>query len=153
MINFIVSVQQKNGSWSYAPYDKNSFIDCFHSAFVLKNIIKTSKNIDIQFDDKVISNGYKYIKNNFFDKESNLFKRFSILNKPSLVKYDLYDNSEMLYLSKLMNDNDLTEILENSIQRFYKNDNIYSLIDLFKMQKNKNTMRWAIMPYLLARSL
>jgi len=153
MMNFIVSVQQENGSWFYAPYDKNSFIDCFHSAFILKNIIKTSKNIDMQFDDEIINKGYKYIKNNFYDQESNLFRRFSISNKPSLVKYDLYDNSEILYLSKLMNDTILIEIVENSIQKFYKDDNIYSLIDLLKMQKNKNTLRWAVMPCLLAWSL
>jgi hypothetical protein len=151
MYNFLISVQQDNGSWFYAPYDDDSFIDCFHSAFVLKNIIKTEQTIELK-SHACISSGYDYIKNNFYDKEYQLFKRFSISNKPSIVKFDLYDNAEMLYLAKLMNDNELIQKLEISTQNFISNNNIYSILDLLNFKKNKNTLRWAVMPYLLARS-
>ena len=154
MMNFITSVQRKDGSWLYAPYDTNSFIDCFHSAFVLKNIIKTSKNTELELKSKVVNSGYTYIKENFLDESFGLFKRFSISNKPSLTKFDLYDNAEMLYLAMLMDDSELFKSLEKNIEiYFYSNKNIYSLIDMFKMKKNKNTLRWAVMPYLLAKSL
>lgn len=153
MYNFIVSVQLSNGSWLYAPYDDNSFIDCFHSAFILKNLIKTSKNIDINVNDDVINKGYNYIINHFYDKENGLFKRFSLSNKPSLVKFDLYDNAEMLNLSKLMNDLKFSQRLENNINRFYSMHDIYSVIDIFNIKKNKNTLRWAVMPYILAKSI
>lgn len=154
MMNFVSSVQRENGSWLYAPYDKNTFIDCFHSAFVLKNIIKTSKNIEIELKSGMVNSGYKYIKEEFLDKNFGLFKRFSISNKPSLTKFDLYDNAEMLSLSKLMNDGELLKSLKKNIEiYFYSNENIYSVIDMFKMRKNKNTLRWAVMPYLLAKSL
>lgn len=154
MMNFIVSVQGKDGSWLYAPYDENSFIDCFHSAFVLKNIIKTSKSIDLELNNKIVQRGYRYIKDNFYDTTHELFKRFSISNKPSLVKFDLYDNAEMLYLSKLIQDTKLSENIENNIaENFHANENIFSVVELLGTKKNKNTLRWAIMPYLLAKSL
>jgi len=152
MYNFLVSVQQDDGSWFYAPYDNNSFIDCFHSAFVLKNIIKTEKIINFK-NQSLVTNGYNYIKNNFYDENYKLFKRFSISNKPSIVKFDLYDNAEMLYLAKLMKDNKLIEELETSTSQFIYKDNIYSVLDLFGLKKNKNTLRWAVMPYLLAKSM
>lgn len=154
MMNFIVSVQRDNGSWLYSPYDKNSFVDCFHSVFILKNIIKTSLNIQVQFDVNITVNGYKYLLENFFNDKYQLFKRFSISNKPSLIKFDLYDNAEMLQLSKLMNDMELTQKLKKSIEiNFFMENNIYSIMELFGARKNKNTLRWAVMPYLLAKSL
>lgn len=153
MLNFIVSVQREDGSWLYAPYDDNSFIDCFHSVFILKNIIKTSKIIELDSDVQLVKKGYKYIKDNFYDNKYQLLRRFSLSNKPSLVKFDLYDNAEVLYLAKLMSDNELESNLDNSIEKlFFKNSDIYSVIELFGMKKNQNTLRWAVMPYLLAKS-
>jgi hypothetical protein len=85
MYNFILSVQRENGSWFYAPYDSDSFIDCFYSVFVLKNIVKTQKNIDFLLSQNEISvkQGYEYIKNNLYDTKCGLFRRFSIANKTS----------------------------------------------------------------------
>jgi len=150
--NFLISVQDKNGSWIYQPYD-NSFIDCFHSAFVIKNIYKTNQTITLLDSNKVIGNGYKYILDNFLDNEYNLFKRFSKSNKLSLTKFDLYDNAEMLNLSVLLNDNQTITLLSKSIQNnFIKKGNIFSMIEVFGKQKNKNNLRWAIVPYLYALS-
>ena len=152
MYNFIVSVQQEDGSWFYAPYDKNSFIDCFHTVFVLKNIIKSQKVIQLQAEN-TIEKGYSYLQNSFYDKKYGLYKRFSISNKPSIIKFDLYDNAEMLLLAKLKGDLVTVERLEKSILQFVDNKNIYSVIDFLGFKKNKNTLRWATMPYILARSL
>ena len=153
MYNFIDWVQQKNGSWMYAPYDRNSFIDCFHSAFILKNLIKTAQNTPLEIESKIIKDGYNYILENFYDKKYHLFKRFSVANKPSLIKFDLYDNAEMLYLAKLMKDRELVESLKKSIQIFHSKKYIYSNVEILKSKKNPNTLRWAVMPYLLAKSL
>ncbi len=152
MYNFIVSVQQEDGSWFYAPYDKNSFIDCFHTVFVLKNIIKSQKVIQLQAEN-TIEKGYSYLQNSFYDKKYGLYKRFSISNKPSIIKFDLYDNAEMLLLAKLKGDLVTVERLEKSILQFVDKHNIYSVIDFLGFKKNRNTLRWATMPYILARSL
>jgi hypothetical protein len=152
MYNFLISVQNKNGSWIYQPYD-NSFIDCFHTAFVIKNIYKTNKIVTLLDSNKVIANGYKYILDHFLDNKYNLFRRFSKNNKLSLTKFDLYDNAEMLNLAILLNDNKIVILLNKSIQKnFVKKGDIFSMIELFGKQKNKNHLRWAIVPYLYALS-
>jgi len=153
MYNFIHSVQNSDGSWLYAPYDKNSFIDCFHTVFVLKNLLKTSKKVDLFIDKGLIGKGYNYLIENFYDKKHQLFKRFSLSNKPSLIKFDLYDNAEMLYLTKLLNHHQLTQTMEKSLHKFQKKETIYSVIEVLGQKKNPNTLRWAVMPYLLAESL
>jgi hypothetical protein len=151
--NFIIDVQNDDGSWLYEPYDKNSFIDCFHSAFVIKNILKINKILILERSEEVIQNGYNYIVKNFLDKNTSLFKRFSKNNKVSLTKFDLYDNAEMLNLAYLMQDKILFSLLENSIsENFCLNKNIYSMIDNFRVRKNKNHLRWAIIPYIHALS-
>lgn len=153
--NFIRTMQRNDGSWLYAPFEKNTFIDCFHSAFILKNLIKVKKNIDFELDsiDEIIQSGYDSVIEGFLVKEKSLFKRFSLSNKPSLVKFDLYDNAEMLNLAFLMGDTALVQKLNAAIKsNFYKNDNIYSMIDILGYKKNKNTLRWAVLPYLFSLS-
>lgn len=153
LYNFIVKKQLQNGSWFYEPDNDKSFIDCFHSCFVLKNIFKTNRIIPLTDCENVMKAGYDYVKNNFYNPKHKLFKRFTLSNKPSIVKFDLYDNAEVLSLSILLGDQDLTEALLSSIQeKFVKGNDIYSVIDIFNIKKNKNTLRWAVMPYLYALS-
>ena len=153
--NFLKHTQRADASWLYAPFEENSFIDCFHSAIIVKNIIKTKENIDFELENstEIIDNAYSYIKESFYVEKKQLFKRFSLSNKPSITKFDLYDNAEMLNLAILMNDYNLVKILKKSIDNnFVKDDNIYSVIDLFNIKRNKNTLRWAVMPYIYAIS-
>ena len=151
--NFIKKYQNSDGSWLYAPLEKDSFIDCFHSCIVIKNLIKTKNHVH---DSEILINkGYEYIKKNFYNEKERLFKRFSKENKPSLIKFDLYDNSEVLILSKLMFDNELATNLEKRIfEVFVKNEKtVYSSLNIFGKLINKNTLRWAVMPYLFSISI
>lgn len=153
LYNFIKSKQRDDGSWLYSPDDENSFIDCFHSCFVLKNIFKTNEIIPLEQAQNTMALGYDYIKGNFYDPKYGLFKRFSLSNKPSIIKYDLYDNAEFLHLAVLLGDHDFAQKLAASInEKFCTGDSIYSVIDNFNFRKNKNTLRWAKMPYLYAIS-
>lgn len=154
LYNFIISNQNEDGSWFYfADKNKGNFIDCFHSCFILKNIYKTNMIVSLPNADEVIARGYKYLKENFLDKRRGLFKRFSITDRPSLVKYDLYDNAEMLNLSVLLRDTNLKEALSASIKNnFVTGGDIYSHIIFPNLRINKNTLRWAVFPYLYALS-
>ena len=150
LFNYIKKHQNADGSWFYAEV-KNSFIDCFHSCILLKNIIKT----EIDFPDKseIIKRGYNYIKENFFVDKLGLVKRFSHKNKPSLIAYDLYDNAEMLNLSILLDDEEMIEKIYNGINNnFVYEDNIYSSIDRWGNKLNNNMLRWAVMPYIYSLS-
>jgi hypothetical protein len=154
LYHFIQSKQLANGSWLYEPESDDSFIDCFHSCFVLKNIYKTSKIVSLKGCNVILKDGYKYVKDNFYDSKIGLFKRFSLSNKPSIVKYDLYDNAEMLHLAILFNDAELKRSLSSAIvKEFITSDTIFSVIDIFNIKRNKNTLRWAVMPYLYALSV
>jgi hypothetical protein len=152
LYNYIRNNQNENGAWFYSPQG-NSFIDCFHSCIVLKNLIKTNLLLTLPNCSTIVEKGYAYLKNNFFDKKTHLFRRFSIANKPSLIRYDLYDNAEILNLAYLHNDLDLYYSLSASIKAYFcKGADIYSQIVEPGILRNKNMLRWAVMPYLHALS-
>ena len=154
LYKFIENKQLANGSWHYISDDKNSFIDCFHSCFILKNILKSQKIIDLPDSSEVVNKGYQFICNNFYDEKSGLYKRFAKANKLSFVKFDLYDNAEMLRLTRMMHDTARNTNLGRAIkQLFVERDDIYSTIDWLGIRRNRNTLRWAVMPYLHALSM
>lgn len=154
IFNFISDCQQPDGSWQYYADDEpGNFIDCFHSCFVLKNILKTGRIFTLPGADRAVSTGYSYILNNFYDDSRCLFKRFSKTDKPGLVKFDLYDNAEMLHLAVLLSDATVAGRTRDAIEKnFVAGSDIYSVIDLFGFRRNRNMLRWAVMPYLSALS-
>jgi hypothetical protein len=120
---------------------------------VLKNLEKTRRLVGLPGVEAVIGRGYAYVVGNFRVKETGLFKRFSVANKPSLVRYDLYDNAEMLNLAILLGDSSLVEALLPAIaMNFIRGHDIFSQIDFFGIRRNRNHLRWAVMPYLYALS-
>lgn len=152
LYSFIRENQRADGSWLYSP-EGRSFIDCFHSCIVLKNLVKTNRVIPLDGCSMVVKKGYEFLKENLLDHRRCLFRRFSVSNKPNMIRFDLYDNAEMLNMGVLMGDKKLVEQLAVSIQsNFCDGFDIYSQIDLFGSRKNKNTLRWAVMPYLNALS-
>ncbi len=150
--NYIISFQAGEGSWNYyGDSHSGNFIDCFHSCFILKNIIKTDHLYSLTLSNEVVMKGYKFLLANIFEQSSGLFRRFARTDKPGLVKYDLYDNAEMLGLSVLLDDIKTAKPLAEQIHKYFiKGDNIYSTIDCFGFKRNKNMLRWATMPYLYA---
>jgi len=154
LYNFVRSVQNDDGSWLYSPYDNNTFIDTFHSAFIMKNIFKTNQIVALKGSEMILKQGYHYVINHMWDKENNLFKRFSKTNRISITKFDLYDNAEMLNLSIMLKENEMIEKLQQSIKKqFIKNElEIASIIDLFGNLKNINHLGWSVVQYLYALS-
>ncbi len=152
LYGFIQRSQRTDGSWMYSP-EGRSFIDCFHSCIVLKNIIKTQRQVALENVSDVVVRGYAYVKSNFFDTDSRLFRRFTIKNKPNLIRFDLYDNAEMLNLSILMQDGRVTTSLVHAIDRIFRYKKIiYSQIDVLGNRRHPDTLRWAVMPYLYSLS-
>ena len=150
---FVVSQQRADGAWLYSP-DGDSFIDCFHSCIVLKNIIKTAADVPLPNAERAVEDGYQYLKSAFYVPKDGLFKRFTKSNKPSLIAYDLYDNAEVLNLAALLEDWPLVDSLRATIaDRFCGNDHIYSQIDRFGVRLNPDQLRWAVMPYLYGLSV
>lgn len=152
LYRFVRRSQRPDGSWLYSP-DGNSFIDCFHSCIVLKNIIKTARLLGLDGAGEVVASGYGFLIGTLYDRRRGLFGRFALKNKPGLVHFDLYDNAEMLNLAELMGDLPLARQLRHAIFRhFYRAPDIYSQIDCFGILRRKNSLRWAVMPLLYALS-
>lgn len=152
LYRFIERSQRKDGSWLYSP-QVNSFVDCFHSCFILKNVIKTARMFPLADCNQLVEKGFSYILDNMFDGTKNLFLRFSVKNKPGLVKYDLYDNAEAYNLALLLDRHDIANRVSKAIiESFVCDDDIFSQVDIFGVKRQKNTLRWAVMPYLLAVS-
>ena len=150
LYRFIVAKQNRDGSWFYSP-DGRSFIDCFHSAIVIKNIVKTNRIVPLPDASEIVAGSYRYLKENLFDSRKFLFKRFAVKNKPSIVRFDLYDNAEALNLAILLNDNEFAKRLSSSIARtFCWGKAVYSQIGMLGIKQNREMLRWAIMPYLFA---
>lgn len=152
LYRYVERSQREDGSWLYSP-DGQSFVDCFHSCIVLKNLEKTRRRVNLPGAGDLIARGYAYVRDNFAAGRSGLYRRFTVANKPSLVRYDLYDNAEMLNLAGLLGDAALVESLAPAIERhFTRGDDIYSQIDFVGIRRNRNHLRWAVMPYLYALS-
>jgi hypothetical protein len=152
LYSYIRKNQRYDGSWLYSPQGR-SFIDCFHSCFVMKNLLKTDSSVQLNGCSEIVAKGYDYVKKNFLDEHYWLFRRFSLKNKPGIVKFDLYDNAEMLNLAILFQDHYLAVRLSDSIKCFFCDGlDIYSQIDVLGFRRNINTLRWAVMPYLYALS-
>jgi hypothetical protein len=156
IINFIIESQNHDGSWYYyADKLPGNFIDCFHTCFILKNLIKAAILCsNIQNVALVVGKGLSYLSKNFVDKKTGLFKRFTVTDVPSLIKFDLYDNAEMLQSYFLLKENKNYSKLKNDIHRnFVKKDKIFSKIDFVGNRKYENNLRWAVIPYLYSLSL
>jgi hypothetical protein len=153
LYRFILENQQVDGSWFYSPDNKNSFIDCFHSCIIIKNLLKANNNVKIEGLEIIVRKGYKYINEQFFNNKYGLYKRFTKNNKLSLTKFDLYDNAEVLNIANMMDDTKRVKDLTTAINYYFiEGKNIYSVIDYLGVKRNKNMLRWAVMPYLYALS-
>lgn len=151
--HFLYVNQHEDGSWHYSHPEKESFIDCFHSCFIIKNLLKANMAVRMKDLESVVEKGYRYIIDQFINKKYGLYKRFSINNKLSLTKFDLYDNAELLNIMKMIVDTGRAKNLEAAINKYFiDGTKIYSAIDFLGIKRNENTLRWAVMPYLYALS-
>lgn len=150
LYNFISNRQNSDGSWWYFADDgPKNFIDCFHSCFVIKNILKTgSSGLLPDSHMTAARTGYRFLVCNLRDSTTGLFKRFANAHIATPTKFDLYDNAEMLNLATLLGDEEVRSSLSASIAKVFIDDCVYSVIDRFGRRLNRNMLRWAVMPYL-----
>lgn len=152
LARWITIQQRKNGSWLYYADDRpGNFTDCFHSCFVIKNLLKICKLFpaDTAFLSLPIQNGWYYLRNNFYDDKVGLYRRFTIEDIRSPFQWDLYDQAE--YIGLLIDFKKYNEALSfsrNVKEKFYKHSNWFCKIDIFGRCWGKNYLRWGIMPFL-----
>ena len=63
---FTARRQRSDGAWPYGTASRDSWVDNFHTGFVLNSLKKISENLHTNEFDEQISKGYIFWKNNFF---------------------------------------------------------------------------------------
>jgi hypothetical protein len=149
LFNFVKSCQNHDGSWLYYNDDeKGNFIDCFHSCLVMKNLIKYARFSGCDVSD-IVSKGLDYVVTNFLDQKDHLSQRFTKSANPSLAKYDLYDQAELINVLLLSQKRAMAEeVLDATIEHFYlpSKGTFGYQIDIFGRLNKMTYLRWAVMP-------
>ena len=151
LVRWVVRQQGKEGEWFYyADREPGNFIDCFHSCFVVKNLIKTRNLLPEtrKIVDGAIERGWHYIRTRFYDPRKGFVRRFTVRAHRDPFRWDLYDQAEFLGL--LVDFGELKwakEFAERVEKRFRKGDDWYCRIDIFGRRWGKNFLRWGIAPF------
>ncbi len=153
---WVVCQQQADGSWFYyADREPGNFIDCFHSCFVIKNLFKAKRLLPDLADivDQPIKKGWRYIKEEFYDRRAGLCHRFTVRSHRDPFRWDLYDQAEFLGLLVDFGELDRAiDFAKRVEKRFSKGNNWYCRIDIFGRCWGRNFFRWGIMPFWYHRS-
>lgn len=112
-LKYILSKQNSDGSWPYS--EDQSFVDCYHTVFVLKNLLKVKEILCLDvygLDDAVQKGLHFYFKHLFY--KTGLPKPFAKEPRITLFKYDSYDFSESIGLLSILREYDF--LLDRSIR-------------------------------------
>jgi len=151
LLEWVMDQQNDDGSWLYyADQEPGNFIDCFHSCFVVKNLLKVGELLPdlsgcIQ---PVVDRGWEYIRNNLYDKDGGFCRRFAIRAQRDPFRLDLYDQAE--YLGLLVDFgllDEATVFAARVEKKFRKGDYWYCRIDIFGRRWGKDFLRWGIVPF------
>ncbi len=151
LAQWVVNQQQGNGAWNYyADEEPGNFIDCFHSCFVVKNLLKAKGLLPelAPVVDSAVERGWSYIRSELYDSQSGLCRRFAVRSHQDPFRWDLYDQAEFLGLLVDFEEWALaTEFAQGVERRFRKGDGWYCRIDILGRRWGRNFLRWGIVPF------
>ena len=155
LFNFVAASQNNDGGWFYYnDADKGNFVDCFHSCFVMKNLVKYG-NLSGADVLPIVDRGLNYVLANFVDHDRHLARRFTVSANPALVKFDLYDQAELLNILLLRRRFEDAERLLGAIMKYFyllERRSFGYQIDRFGLLNKMSYLRWAVMPMVLVLS-
>lgn len=101
-LRYVLSMQKEDGSWPYS--EDQSFVDNYHTCFVIKNLYKLNKLVaDNSLGiDEAIKKGLSYYFSKFYDKKGFPIP-FAIKPRMILHQYDSYDLAESISLLAELN--------------------------------------------------
>lgn len=100
-LNFVLEAQNPDGSWFYALDGKRTFIDHFHTCFVLKALTKIEALTGNASCTEAIQRGIDYYTRCLFD-EDGVPKPFSRAPRLTVYRRELYDYAECINLAVLL---------------------------------------------------
>jgi len=151
LVNWVVRQQEQDGSWFYyADREPGNFIDCFHSCFVVKNLLKVKRLLPDLADvvDSAATRGWDYIASNLFDERAGLCRRFAVRAQRDPFRWDLYDQAEYLGLLVDFGELEQAEAFARRVEaRFRKGKHWYCRIDFLGRRWGRDFLRWGIVPF------
>lgn len=151
LANWVVRMQHGDGYWNYyADNLPGNFIDCFHSCFVVKNLLKTVHLLPgtASFLMPSIDKGVKFIRERFPDHKKGLCRRFLERDIKDPYRWDLYDQAEFLGLLIDFGYTDEALTIRNRTKElFSKGSTWWCRIDCFGRRWGKDFLRWGIVPF------
>ncbi len=156
LLQWVTDQQRENGSWDYyADNESGNFIDCFHSCFVVKNLLKTEQLLPQvnHLTATSTKNGWQFIQKELFDSDKGLCRRFVKKHINDPFTWDLYDQAEYLNLLIEFGDIEQAVQLEETVSHYFrKGDDWHCKVDFFGRKWGKKFQRWGISPFQLAQS-
>jgi hypothetical protein len=146
-VNFVLQSQQTDGSWPYAVGDDRTFVDHFHTCFVLKGLAKVERLTGYEGCRKAIDRGMEYYLKNLFD-EAGLPKPFAKAPRLTVYKRELYDCAECLNLGVLLEgrypdfDAIVERLLQHLLAHWMKSDGSFRSRKLLIGYDNVAMHRW-----------
>ena len=99
-LNFVLESQNPDGSWYYSMDGQRSFVDHFHTCFVLKALAKIEAITSSPACTQAIERGVDYYLKSLF--EDGMPKPFSRRPRLTVYRRELYDYAECLNLAVLL---------------------------------------------------
>lgn len=100
-LQFVLEMQQPDGSWPYAADGVRGFVDHFHTCFVLKALAKIERLRGSGPHSRAIDRGLDYYVQHLFNEEG-LPRPFSVAPRLTVYKQELYDYAECINLGLLL---------------------------------------------------
>jgi hypothetical protein len=148
-LHFVLEAQNEDGSWYYAKDGKRTFIDHFHTCFVMKALAKIELLTGHPGCTEALKRGVGYYTANLFD-EAGLPKPFSSRPRLTVYRRELYDYAEAINLAVLLHgrfpmlDNLLSSVINDIVTEWQKSDGSFRSRRLLLGWDNTPMHRWAL---------
>ena len=147
-LNFVLEAQNQDGSWFYARDGKRSFVDHFHTCFVMKALAKIEALTGNRDCTSAIERGVAYYTQNLFEQEG-IPKPFSRAPRLTVYRRELYDYAESINLAMLLRgrfpalDRNLGATVEDILSRWQTKEGSFRSRQLYLGWDNTPMHRWA----------
>ena len=148
-LNFVLEAQNDDGSWCYAVDGQRSFVDHFHTCFVLKALAKIEALTGRRDCTVAIERGVEYYTQHLFD-DRGLPRPFARAPRLTVYRRELYDYAECINLAVLLRgrfpmlDAHLRSVLTDIVTAWQTKDGSFRSRRLYFGWDNTPMHRWAM---------
>ncbi|MDD4957698.1 MAG: hypothetical protein PHQ61_08685, partial [Candidatus Omnitrophica bacterium] len=104
IVNYILSQQNDDGSWSYWDRgEEDNFIDGFHMAFIIENLFSAYKYTGDRVVLDAVIKGYTFYREKLM-RPDHSWRHFYTYNVKTGIKYDIRSQAEGIYCSAMLSD-------------------------------------------------